>query len=189
MDDDQAYALARLVQVFGEIGIRYTAVGSLASSTRGLPRLTRDFDLLADVRPQHIARLVAELQDEYYVDATAVADAVRSSGSFNIIHVASILKLDIFVVGSNPIRRTEVLRGLSEDVHGIPLNVASAEDVIVSKLHWYRTGGETSERQWQDVLEVLTVQGTTLDFDYMHDMARERGVTDLLDRALTESAP
>jgi len=188
MDDDQAYALARLIQVFGELGIAYTVVGSLASSTRGLPRLTRDFDLLADVRRQHIARLVAALQDEYYVDATAIADAVQSSGSFNIIHVASVFKIDIFVVGGNPIRRTEVLRSLSEDVHGIPLNVASAEDVIVSKLHWYRTGGETSERQWQDVLEVLTVQGSTLDLDYMHDMAGELGVTDLLERALAEAA-
>ena len=62
------------------------------------------------------------------------------------------------------------------------------EDIILSKLEWYRMGGGVSERQWRDVLGVLKVQGERLDHAYMQRMAAELGVADLLERALGEAA-
>ena len=61
---------------------------------------------------------------------------------------------------------------------------ASPEDTILSKLEWYRLGGEVSERQWRDVLGVLKTCAGELDLDYLHKWAKEIGVTDLLERAL-----
>ena len=66
--------------------------------------------------------------------------------------------------------------------------VTSAEDIVLSKLEWYRMGGELSDRQWRDVLGVLAVQGERLDVEYMRQMAAELAVSDLLERALTEAS-
>ena len=65
--------------------------------------------------------------------------------------------------------------------------VAAAEDTIVAKLAWFRLGGETSERQWQDILGILTVQEGRLDCRYMREQAELLNVADLLQRVLTAS--
>jgi hypothetical protein len=62
------------------------------------------------------------------------------------------------------------------------LPVISAEDTILVKLSWYRDGGESSERQRNDVLNIVQVQGQRLDWGYLREWSRELGVSDLLDR-------
>ena len=64
--------------------------------------------------------------------------------------------------------------------------VASAEDIILAKLEWYRLGGEVSDRQWRDILGVLKVQAGRVDLDYLRHWAAELKVDDLLQRALKE---
>ena len=62
-------------------------------------------------------------------------------------------------------------------------------DILLQKLRWYRLGGQTSDRQWRDVLGLLLVQAGSLDADYPHAQCREAGVSDLLPLALTQVAP
>jgi len=64
--------------------------------------------------------------------------------------------------------------------------VATAEDTVLRKLEWYRAGGETSERQWNDLRGVLKVSGAQLDREYMYEWARYLKIDDLLDRLLAE---
>lgn len=66
-------------------------------------------------------------------------------------------------------------------------NVASPEGTILNKLEWYRMGGEVSDRQWNDILGVLKVQGTDLDMNYLQKWAASLNVTDLLERALVDA--
>lgn len=84
-----------------------------------------------------------------------------------------------FPVGPPPV-------ALSEDPERYAY-ATSAEDVVLSKLEWYRMGGEVFDRQWRDVLGVLKVQGDRLDQDYLRRMSVELGVTDLLERVLEEA--
>jgi len=66
-------------------------------------------------------------------------------------------------------------------------SIASPEGTILNKLEWYRMGGEVSDRQWNDILGVLKVQGTNLDMAYLQRWAADLSVTDLLERALVDA--
>ena len=65
-----------------------------------------------------------------------------------------------------------------------PLWFHSAEDILLQKLRWYRRGGETSDRQWRDVIGLVRVQGARLDRAYLATGAARLGVEDLLEKAL-----
>ncbi len=163
----------------------------LASLAYGIYRTTADVDVIADIHLEHVQPLVKQLEDTYYIDADMIKDAIRHRSEFNLIHLATMFKVDIFVSRQRPFdqrvrqrAQQNELKILGED---ITLNLESPEDVILSKLEWYKMGGGISERQWSDVLGVLKVQGPALDRVYMRQWAGELGVLDLLERAMQEA--
>jgi hypothetical protein len=54
------------------------------------------------------------------------------------------------------------------------------EDTVLRKLWWFRQGGERSDRQWRDVVQVLKISGAAMDAAYLERWAKELGVDDLL---------
>jgi len=172
------------------LDVAYAIGGSFASALHGVMRATMGADLVAKLRPAHVEPLVQALGDAFYADAQTMRDAIRHQGSFNLIHLDTMFKVDVFVARPRAFDRSQLARRrlhlLSEDPERHAY-VTSAEDVILSKLEWYRTGGEVSDRQWRDVLGVLKVQGERLDGSYLRRMAVELGVIDLLERALEEA--
>ncbi len=63
----------------------------------------------------------------------------------------------------------------------------SPEDVILTKLEWYKMGAGASDRQWGDILGVLKVQRQHVDLEYLRHWAAEINVAGLLTRALQEA--
>lgn len=180
----------RVTSVFEQLGIPYLVGGSLASSLHGKPRATQDVDIVADLQPRDVPRLVEALRSDFYLDETAIRDAVNRRSTFNVIHLGTLFKVDVFVARDDPATRRELERRQVYRLDVDPpeeLIVASPEDIIVQKLHWYRLGDHISDRQWTDSMSVLTVRGTGLDIGYMRDLASEMGVEDLLSRALREA--
>jgi hypothetical protein len=100
-------------------------------------------------------------------------------------------KVDVFVSKQRPFDASSFARVRYETLGREPGNptipLASAEDVLLAKLEWYRRGGETSERQWDDVKGLLRVGRGTLDAAYLRHWAALVGVADLLDRAISEA--
>jgi hypothetical protein len=183
-------ALLQVIRAFETLGITYSIGGSLASSLYGTPRSTNDADVIADVTEQHVAPLVSALEADFMVDSEAIQEALASSSSFNMIHVTSMDKIDIFVSGQVAWRVQQLRRRRTEPL--LPTETSplayfnSPEDTILAKLAWYRLGNETSERQWADILAVLSVQGPALDRDYLREWAARLDVADLLARALQQ---
>ncbi len=176
--------------VLEEMGVPYLVGGSLASITHGMVRNTVDADLVADIQPEQIGPFVQALQDEFYVDPLSIADAIQHRSSFNLIHLDTMFKVDLFLPKDRSFDRVQLERRGREVIVEDPERtawVASAEDIILAKLEWFRMGGEVSERQWRDVLGVLKTQGERIDVEYLHKWAAELNVSDLLEQALIEA--
>lgn len=72
---------------------------------------------------------------------------------------------------------------------GLHIPVSSPEDVILHKLRWYQLGNRVSDRQWNDIVQVLEVQAGRLDLDYLDRWAKHFGVKELLELAIEQADP
>lgn len=181
-----------LIEQLDWLGVPYIVGGSLASSAYGFFRATNDADILADLKHQHAAPLTGALSPHFYVDERMIQDAIQHRASFNAVHLDTMLKVDIFIPRGRAFDRQQLARGISQVVQANPERraiLATAEDTVLAKLEWYRLGGESSDRQWSDIIGVLKVQDATLDLAYLRRWARTLGVADLLARALAEADP
>jgi hypothetical protein len=181
--------LLELSRAFDRLGIDYVVVGSIASSIHGEYRASGDIDIVANIRAEQIQSLVRALETSFYIDAEAVSRAVALGRKFNVIHLSAIFKADIFAP-STALGRQQLVRRqlhkLDPDMQD-EVWVATAEDMILYKLDWYRTGEGVSEVQWRDIRGIIGTRGEQLDFDYLRQWADHEGLTELLGRALLES--
>jgi hypothetical protein len=190
-EPDLLSALVPVIDALETLGVRYQVGGSVASSVYGMARATMDVDLLVDRRADHVRPFATALEAGFYVDEEMIRRALRERTSFNLIHLASMLKIDVFLPADRPYDAEALKRGRLDTLVDEPgakqVLVASPEDIVLRKLEWFRLGGESSERQWSDILGVLKVQGDSLDVDYLRRWAADLGVQDLLERALQEA--
>jgi hypothetical protein len=182
--------LERVISKLEELGIPYMVSGSAASSFYAFVRTTQDGDLVVALGQDQLEKFAAAFAPEFYLDRTSIRRALEMGGSFNLIHLESSIKIDFFPLRKRSFSQQEFSRRqprfpLKESI--APACVATAEDTILSKLEWFRAGGEISENQWKDVLGILKVQADNLDLAYLDQWARELKVEDLYERAFKEA--
>ena len=187
LNDEPIQVTMQVVDVLEKLGIDYVIGGSLASALHGVARATMDSDIVADFGAEHVIPFVDAIKSTFYVDDEMIRDAIRAHRSFNVIHLATLFKVDIFVAKEREFDRLQIARR-SSYVLSAERNesayVARAEDTILAKLEWYRMGDEVSDRQWKDILGVIKVQSDKLDMEYLRRGANLLKVADLLERAL-----
>lgn len=191
MQNEPVEVTLKVTAVFEKLGVPYLIVGSLASILYGMVRSTQDADVVAEMQPVHIGPFASALREEFYVDDEMIAAAIGRHSSFNLIHLATMFKVDVFIPRPRPFLQSQLARAqklvfVFETEVGAKF--ASPEDTILSKLEWYRMGGEISDRQWRDVLGVLKTCAGELDPAYLRTWAADLGVGDLLERALQDAA-
>jgi len=165
-------------------GIRYLIGGSLASAYAGEPRSTLDIDFVVDITIARVPGLAAALGADFYFDAQTFAAAIRSGTSVNAIHEPSGIKVDFFIAHSK-LDRQQMDRRILRQIGGASaLYFYTAEDILLQKLIWFRLGGETSDRQWRDILGIVVVQGPALDRAYLKEQASALDLDALLAKAL-----
>ena len=191
MNPEQSEVNLIVASAFDRLGVPYFLGGSMASSAHGVYRATNDADFIADLRLEHVKPFVEILGPAFYACEPAIHDAVFSRRSFNVIHQDTMLKVDVFVMKPDSFSASQMERRVLVPLGPTPagsLYLASPEDTVLSKLDWYRQTGGTSDRQWNDILGVLKVQGPRLDRSYLLEWAEKLQLSALLNRALTEAA-
>lgn len=168
--------------------IPYYISGSVASIIYGEERFTKDADLVIRIFPFHIPKFVQAFEGEFVISADAIQAALQGRRAFNIIHVDTAFKIDFYPISDDDDLEIDAFaRRRLHDIGAGEVWVASAEDVILAKLRWFRRGSEASETQWRDVLGVLKVQGESLDFAYLSAQAQRFGLKDLFDQACEDA--
>ena len=188
---DLLAATTPVVEALEALGVAYHIGGSVASSAQGIARTTLDVDLIADIQFEHVQPLVQRLAEGYYVDGDMITEAIQRRACFNVIHLETMLKVDVFVLKDRSYDRQAFQRRYADTLEDVPgariFYLASPEDTVLNKLEWYRMGDEVSERQWLDVLGVIKVQADSLDLGYLRRWAAQLDLADLLQRALDEA--
>jgi hypothetical protein len=165
--------------------VEYMLTGSIAASYHGTPRSTQDIDLVVEGTEDQLIHFAQEVSRQgFYVSEEVVSEAVRHRGQFNVIDRQTAWKVDLIVRKDREFSRVEFGRRTQEEALGYPLWLATAEDVVLSKLEWAKSTG--SERQIADVLGILRSQGKDLDGSYLERWARDLSVEEQWRKVRTE---
>ena len=182
--------LGSLAEVLEQMDISYAIGGSMASSIYGKVRFTQDADITVEPFDDRADRLFEILKPQYYISKEAMYQALMQRRSFNIIHLKSAFKIDIFIRKDTAFEKQLITRRRTlklSDSLGKSFSVVSPEDIILLKLQWYCDSGH-SERQWNDVIGILTTQREKLDFAYMRKWSDLLGINELLEKLIYERA-
>jgi hypothetical protein len=156
----------RITKALGQAGIGYMLSGSFASAHYGVPRSTQDIDLVIEASPAQLRAFVESLSgNEYYADLDSALGAHKRQSMFNVIDLATGWKIDLIIRKSRAFSQEEFRRRQRASLHDVSLFVASAEDVVISKLEWAKLA--QSRRQIEDAAAILRIRWDALDHSYL----------------------
>ncbi len=176
----------RISSALDQAGIGYMLSGSFASAHYGAPRSTQDIDLVIEAAPAQLRKFIDALPSgEYYADLDSALEAHRRQSMCNVIDLATGWKIDLIIRKSRAFSQEEFRRRQRVSLHGVPLFVASAEDVVISKLEWAKLA--QSRRQIEDAAAILRVRWDALDHSYLAKWIAELGLKKEWDEAQREA--
>jgi hypothetical protein len=174
---DELWVLKLVASRLEAVGLPYMLTGSVALSLYAEPRMTRDVDLVVDLRPSDATRILEVFGGEFNVDADRIRDAIARRSMFNAIHIGAVVKLDIIVRKASAYREEEFRRRRLAKIDGVGMWVVSAEDLVLSKLDWARDS--RSEVQLRDVRGLIKAQ-PLLDWPYVEAWAARLDLLELV---------
>jgi hypothetical protein len=158
--------IQRFAALLDAAEVPYMLTGSFASGFYGSPRASQDIDIVISPKLGSLKKLLKLLpEDKYYVDHDAALAAYVRESLFNVVDFDTGWKIDLILRKSRPFSIAEFDRKTLTDFAGAAISVASAEDVLISKLEWAKLS--ESERQLEDAAGIVRMQGPELDIGYV----------------------
>lgn len=119
------------------------------------------------------------------MDALGSSDEYRS---FQLLHAVEMFKVDVFMPLPSAYTESEFSRStrvsLSPSISGM---FSAPENIIIQKLRWFEFGNRVSDRQWNDIVQIIEVQRTSLEWDYLNRWVEHFGLSELLARAKSQT--
>ncbi|GAX61738.1 hypothetical protein SCALIN_C27_0133 [Candidatus Scalindua japonica] len=178
--NDQLEFMMLIASRLDSASIPYMITGSMAMAIYSMPRMTRDIDLVVEVKPTDVDKIVDLFLEDCYISQDSVTQAVNTHGMFNIIHNDWMVKADFIIRKNEVYRKEEFSRRQKINLENMTISVVAAEDLILSKLVWGKRS--QSELQFQDVCQMITTV-SELDWKYLQNWAEVLKVNDLLRKA------
>ena len=172
-------AIVAAIDALDAAAVPYMIVGSLASNFHGVPRSTRDADFVVEIGPDGLDRLARELVPPLTLERQGSFEAVTGTMRHVIRLTSSPFLCELFVRSDDAHDRERFGRRLRVRLLGRLAFVATAEDMIVTKLRWIEAAGRSKDRE--DVRNFLAVRGPDLDWDYLQRWTGEHRTAALLD--------
>ncbi|HUL53430.1 MAG TPA: hypothetical protein VLT83_08490 [Opitutaceae bacterium] len=154
--------LSLFIERLEAAGVPYMVTGATAAILYGQPRVTNDVDVVVSLDDAARAALLRAFSEtEFYLPPESVIQAEQARpqrGHFNIIHLASGYKADVYLAGTDPLhawalpRRRRVPWSETRTVA-----VAPPEYVVLRKLEFYREG--RSSKHAADIRAIREITG------------------------------
>lgn len=184
MTNDEA-ALA-VIDALESLGVPYMVVGSLASNLYGIPRMTQDADFVLEIDLPTLRTVADRLGAAFRLDPQMGVEMVTGTSRYVLQVVETPFTIEFFLLSDDPHDRQRFARRQMVTVLGRKAAVPTAEDVIVTKLRWWRE--VRRPKDLQDARGILAVQGDRIDWDYVQSWCDRHGTREILDE-LRQSTP
>ena len=175
-------AAARVLDVLNELEIPYVLVGAFSVNYHGIVRSTQDADFVAVFGRDQIAAIVEKLGTNFRLDPQASFESATGTMRYIVNYVGPLqapLQIEFFRLSDYEFDQQRFKRRIRVQALDRPACLLTAEDVIVTKLRWYRALARPKDKE--DARGVIAVQGDNLDWDYIHQWCDAHGTRELLE--------
>ena len=153
--------LQKVCRQLDENGIKYMVSGSIALNIYGIPRMTRDIDIVIELSENRIDEFTNLFPNSYF-DKNVIRDEIKRQGMFNIIDHSTGFKIDFMIRKETEyfnfaFQRRKRIKELDTE-----LWVIDIDDLIIAKIIWIQQS--QSEKQMLDIENLLLNPEKNIDY-------------------------
>lgn len=178
----QEEVIKKVTQDFENKNIPYMLTGGIAVDYYGRPRFTHDVDIIVQIKISDAGELEGIFEQEFYVAAEGIIDAIEHKTMFNLIHLETGFKVDCWILKDDEYSLTAFRRRRKAVIFDKEIFISSPEDLIISKLDWYKQSD--AKKHYDDVLGIFQIQAGKLDLDYIREWAKKLSVVDTVEEII-----
>lgn len=173
---DSENALRRVLTQLEELNVDYMLVGAFSSNLYGIPRSTNDADIVVSFETINIVEFCRSLGDEFELDPQMMLEGFTGSVRNVVRFAPTDFTIEFFRLNDDAHQQERFRRRRRQKVFGstLEIQVPTAEDVVIQKLRWAR------RKDLDDIVNVLSVSGELLDWNYIRRWTDEHATTELL---------
>ena len=168
-------AVARVVDALNGAGIPFMLVGSFSSNYYGVPRATRDVDIVVETAGPLTDAFVGSLGADFEAEQQQTFETETGTQRQELSIKGTIFKIEMFRLSPDPHDQERFRRRQEVLVQGHEFFFPRAEDVIIWKLRWARS------KDREDVRAVIGVQQERLDWAYIERWCDRHGTRAVLE--------
>ncbi|MHC4460119.1 MAG: nucleotidyl transferase AbiEii/AbiGii toxin family protein [Planctomycetota bacterium] len=160
---EELEVLKVVTECLNRTNIPYMVSGSMAANYYTVPRMTRDIDIIIELKETDIDKFVKLFQSDFYIDKEMIEKEVLQQGIFNLIHNRFVIKIDFIIKKASAYHEAAFSRKQKVLIKSSPMWFISPEDLVISKLSWAKDSH--SEMQLKDVRNLIeTVDNLDLKY-------------------------
>jgi hypothetical protein len=180
-------AAMAVVAVLEDLGAEYMISGSFASNLWGSPRQTQDMDIVIDIKSLDLNAFFERIGPDFEIDRQLRFEGVTATHRYVVEHRSTLFRAELFLLTDDPFDQARFARRVGIEFASRKVAFSTAEDTVIQKLRWLHLSGHYKHHD--DVLGILRLQRSNLDWDYIRMWSDKLGMRRLLDEIAAELDP